>query len=73
VDAPLEVGVNGAIVPTRDAAGRPGLRFQAPDGTFGPFHLRIGRGKGFLAAYMAARNDWRAWVNANHDPKRVMS
>lgn len=62
----LEVGVNGAVVPARDEYGRPGLRFQAPDRSFGPFHLMVGTSTtAFLRAFALARNDWQTWVDAH--------
>lgn len=57
---PLEVGRNGAIVPVTKPS--PGLVFRAPDGTLGPFHAKAG---GWMAAFVAARRDWRAWVDAH--------
>jgi hypothetical protein len=65
----LIVGVNGAVVGARDHHGRRGYVFEAPDGTRGPFHLRIGRSSlGFWRAFAAARNDWQAW--ADQHPSR---
>ena len=68
---PLEPGVNGAIVGSRDAGGNPGLRFQAPDGTFGPHHAMTPGTPGFLAAFLAARFDWRKWVDSSNVAARA--
>lgn len=58
----LQPGVNGAVVGARDDQGRYGLRFKAPDGTYGPLHLQPG-GNGFLRAWLPAVADWRAWLD----------
>jgi hypothetical protein len=57
----MRPGVNGAIVPARDPQGRLGWVFQAPDGTKGPFHPVTGADR--IRAFLAARVDWRAWLN----------
>ena len=62
----MRVGVNGAVVPARDDHGRPGWVFQAPDGTRGPFHPTVGGDN--ARAMLAARVDWRAWLNSHARP-----
>jgi hypothetical protein len=52
-----QAGVNGAVVPGRDRLGRPGFRFQAPDGTNGTVYVPRD-----LPSFLKAVNDWRAWL-----------